>query len=160
MQIPIKWYFLMLLHLEDPLIFCLSKLKSMQREGMLTPEREAFWTSFLLLPFANRYVSLSMARDAASPESWGSSSIPSSSHCSSFDRRGFWASHKALIGKKCPSPWLEAIGSNHSFFSSPNTCWRFFTKPRLNPFLSGPFWNTGVEKASKVDLFLLTSQQW
>lgn len=44
--------------------------------------------------------------------------------------------------------YLEAIGSNQSFFSSPNTCWRFFTKPRLNPFLSGPFWNTGAEKAS------------
>lgn len=44
--------------------------------------------------------------------------------------------------------YLEAMGSNQSFFSSPNTCWRFFTKPRLNPFLSGPFWNTGAEKAS------------
>lgn len=45
--------------------------------------------------------------------------------------------------------YLDPIGINQNFLLSPNTCWIFLTKPRLNPFFSGPLINTGVQKASK-----------
>ena len=45
--------------------------------------------------------------------------------------------------------YLDPIGINQNFLLSPNTCWIFLTKPRLNPFFSGPLINTGVQKASR-----------
>lgn len=71
---------------------------------------------------------------------------------------GSWLTRQ--VGKEQPSPRLENTGNSQYFFSSPNTCLRFLLKPKLKPFLSVLWWNMGALNTSKVDLFLLTSQQW
>jgi len=48
------------------------------------------------------------------------------------------------------SSYLEKTGRGQYFTSSPKTWRKFLLKPRLKPFLSGPWRNTGARTASEI----------
>lgn len=55
-------------------------------------------------------------------------------------------------------PYLEKTGMGQYFFSSPKTWRKFLLKPRLNPFLSVPWRNTGERTASEGTHMVTKSQ--